>query len=89
MDINSTRAEITRLQERLIELMWLEADGLTGSYDEATCLAIETLQLWLNDNWSSSQWGSVMPMVDGWHADEATMYVLSLLTAPMNPYPVY
>ena len=46
---NSSSAEITALQQRLVTLGWLSYNNITGAYDDATRQAVRDFQTYVNE----------------------------------------
>ena len=56
---NSSSAEITALQQRLVTLGWLSYNNITGAYDDATRQAVRDFQTYVNETIRPSELLSV------------------------------
>lgn len=78
IDKNADSALITALQERLMQLKWLDIDAPTGEYGKKTREAVRAFQRCVNSRYDDSI------QVDG-IAGEATIGWLNRSDAPWNP----
>ena len=67
---NSSRADITALQQKLAELGWLGSGQVTGKYDKATSQAVRDFQSYINEHYNPSEKlsvdGSAGPKTQQW-----------------------
>ena len=88
---NSSRAEITKLQQKLADLGWLADDQISGRYDSATVRAVKEFQSYVNQRYKPAQQltvdGSAGPKTQQWLYEVAPTRPTPSPTPRVTPAP--